>query len=888
MNHIPAYHSLYESTSSLLVSNVSQWKPSWMSNTRDKHDEPPIARTATSKRDLNSKKNNHKSRTNTSMYNSILIAQQVNSTIYCSICESCTFSPTVGICIIDPHTSFLKVTEISDSPTFVRTIHKILIQNQYVDNIEILLPQSYRVKKSNFVKILDSNLTSNISINFINDQLFKTTNESLDLICKNVKKEERDSFKIELRHKKFAFQSTCSCINYIQSLPDYSFIHENFNVKYESSEDSMFLSTNTLLDLEILKSNSVNKSSKNISLFKYLNSTVTKMGERLLKNNLSQPLTNKFSLLLRYSAVQELNENYDIRDDIRSEMKFFVDLDNLFSYLCKKPKENMLIINEQKINFILLLKSTLNTVINIRSIINPLNSELLKEILNIFNDENIDDILNIINDYINEDCTWCNKPIELRNQKCYAVKVGHNGLLDASRQLYKSLVDDVLSEIDELSEKINIPLENKYEKNRGFYIFIKDFNIDYFTDLEDSPFINFIQRGNNIECSTMEIVKLNLRIDSVLDEIHLITEEMIDELINKFKKFISIFFHLSEGIGLLDLICSFSTTSTKNELKSSEFDEKNIILKDSRNLLLEFINSSRDKKTIPNDVTIIEDTSRVQIITGPNMSGKSIFIKQFALNVILCQIGMFIPSDFSKFKIFKSLFTRISNDVNEPNMSTFSMEMVELSFILQNANKDSLILIDELGRGTGFKDSISICVSIIQKILNLKSTCLFITHFVSLPKIFQNKPGVFELYMGDNGSFKINSGINWISGYGIRLVKDKQLFPKEIIEDATKISNNLKINNNLTFMSDENQSKRSMQSKLILNYYEMLNDVIHDVKDDDLFQTLSILENEFVNQYDPFGEDDEDDESNQQNPMPTEPVSKNIVNMFLDFGYLPN
>lgn len=863
----PAYHSLYDSTSNLAIGNVSAWEPTWaqptaISSKRSRNiGNFSIVNNSTARGKSRAETSNE--RAITAQYTGVLTAQHVNSVVYCAIVESKTCSPSVGICMIDPHTSFMRLTEILDSPTFVRTVHKLLVQDD-IRLLEILVPNSYQKSKSNFVKILTANIQSNFNINYVPDHLFKYNEYSLNFICKNIEESKRGPMKMELGNKKYCLSSACACISYLETLPNHSFIHEKFNIKYESSEDSMFINASAIQDLELLNSNSTTKTGKKVTLFNYLNSTVTKMGERLLKNNIVQPLTNKISLLLRFETVKELIANDTIVMDLRIEMKSMVDLDNLFSYLCKKPKINTEEVNQQKLNFILLMKTMLMKIVTIRELMEPLNSKLLKEIINIFNHEDVNKTLELTSEYINEDCTWVSKPSELRNQKCYAIKVGYNGLLDASRQLYKTLIDEVLKKIDDLSEKYNTPLENRYDKNRGFYIFIKDFSMDSFEELENHPFINCIQRGHNLECVTMNITKLNLRIDSVLNEIFLMTEDTVDELIHKCRKSVSTFFITSEAVSLLDLMCSFAIVSTKPQYESytcCEIDDNNVILKNVRNPLLENLFTSdkkhENKVIISNDVTIIDKTSRVQIITGPNMSGKSIYIKQFCINVILAQIGMFIPAEFATMKIFKSLFTRIANDANKPNLSTFSMEMVEMSFILQNADKDSLIIIDELGRGTGYKDCMALCISIIEKIRNMGATCMFVTHFVGIPKIFQNKPGVFELHMGvskdntitEDAKFKISPGINWVSGYGIEMIKKNSLFPDEIIQKAEILSDKIKISKDASMINSELQNLKNKQNKLILNCYEMLNHIVHNVPDNELFAAASQLEDSFIAKY---------------------------------------
>lgn len=894
----PTYFSLHESTTDLLLGNISAWKPSWA--------QTPVSKGNFRKKSRCVAENDHNhnicnTRTNTSMYTGILTTQLVNSTVYCAVYDSKSLYPTVGICMVNPYTSNLKIAEISDSPTFVRTIHKLSVQND-IGNLEIFIPTSMNIKKTNFVKILEANLPKNASLNFIPDSSFKTNTDSISLLSKSVKESERNSFEVELSHKKFGLAAACACVSVLQNSPNHAFTHENFIVKFESSEESMFISTSAIVSLELVSSRIQGIADKNLSLFKFLNLTVTKMGERLLRNNILQPLTNKNSLFLRYEAVKEMVENQDITKNLRNEMKQLVDMDNLFSYLCKKPKINLHKINQQKINFILLLKKTLYLTVNIRELLKSFKSELIKEIVETFENDDVDSSLNLICECINDDCIWVNKPIELRNQKCYAVKMGHNGILDASRQLYKSLIDDVLKIIDDLSQKYNIPMEPKIDDNRGFFIQIKDCNVSFFQNEHDCPFINCIQKGKNVEMTTMDIIKINLRIESVLNEIFLMTEDAVDELIHKCRKSVSSYFFISEAFSLLDLISTFSVVSTRyNSVNYScpEIEENNIIIKECRHPLLEYLYNSdktKTKKVVPNDFTIVSNTSRIQIITGPNTSGKSIYIKQLALNIILAQIGMLLPADFASVRVFNSLFTRISNDVTEPNMSTFSMEMSELSFILQNADKNSLIIIDELGRGTSYKDGISLSISIIEKLRDLKCTCMFVTHFVGIPKIFKNKPGIFEMHFGVSDDknanelekFKLIPGINWISGYGISLIESTNLFPKSIIDDAKAISTKLKTSKDTIGKKSEKYYRVNTQNKLILNTYETMQHLIYNCTDSELYASLTALENEFVKKYDPLDTDCINmAERFTVLPETIEEEDKELQHSnFIDFGYI--
>lgn len=885
VDRTPAYYSVFGNTSEMMLSNVSQWKPSWA---QSKGGDKVITAMELSTR--NKSRTSH-TRANNSVYNGLLTAPNATTTVYCTLIESRSVSPLVGLCMINSRTSSLTIIEIQDSPTFVRTINKLNVHSD-TDNLHLLLPSSYQKRRTNIVKLLEANIRDNASIYYIPDVAFKVSNESFKVIGSNVKEGERESMRVELSHRKLGYAATCACIAYIQALPQNTFVHESFNVKFESCEDSLFISSCAIRDLELLESNTDNDTGKTVSLFKFLNCTMTKMGERLLRNNIRQPLTSKESLILRYEAVNELVDDEGALTDLRLEMKGMIDLDNLFSVLCKKAVSSLDAVNDQMINFVLMLKNVLVTIKGVREVLTSLHSKLISEIRFTLENKDIDAALVLISEYINEDCIWVSKPVELRNQKCYAVKVGQNGILDASRQLYKKLVDEVLKSIEELGERFKIDLENRYDKNRGFYIFLKDMDITIFEDFENSPFINIVQKGKSVECTTMDIMKLNLRIDSVLDEIFLMTEDAVNELVDKCRKFIPTFFLVSEAFAILDLVCCFAKIIAKpdNNYTCPEFDGRNIAIKESRHPLLEYIYKSdknnHQNKVIGNDVTIISETSRVQLITGPNMSGKSIYIKQFSLNIVLAQIGMFVPAEYASIRIFKSLFTRLANDTMEPNMSTFSMEMVEMADILHHADSDSLIIIDELGRGTGYNDAMALCLSIIEEIRELRAVCLFVTHFVGVPRVFQNKPGIFELQMGGgaDSKFRISPGVNTVTGYGIQLVESTKMFTEEVVACAKEISNKLKLASAATMVDGETQGKRNRQTKLILNCYQMLNHVVHNVSEIELFETIAALENEFIEQYDPIIAEAEIKQDKVTDDQCREQDGVDILEELLDLG----
>lgn len=779
--------------------------------------------------------------------------------VYCAVFESRNLSPIVGLCYIDPFTSELRITEIMDSQTYVRTIHKL---NVFGDSsMTILVPDSYTKPRTNFLKVLESNLPQNSQVCFISSQFFKCSEMSLEKVWKHCFSDSKATMKIELSKRKYALAAAVATLSHLISSPDHHFIHQNFNIKYEPPESHMFISTTTIESLELVDNKLNDPVLGSISLFSFLDSTITQMGSRLLRFNILQPLTDKKSISMRHKAVDELLHNEQKVENIRSLMQSITDMNKLISCLCKKPKLNASIFNDQRINLVLLLKQCLTIGLEISALLDKMQSDYIISIHGTLQSNEIRKSLDIINATINEDAAWASKPTELRNNKCYAIKSGHNGLLDTQRQVYKAKVDEALDSIADLSENFNMSMTSKYEANRGFFIVIHNQSLKDIQLIENSPFINAIQRKRHVECTTMKLVKLNNRIDCAIKEVFVLTENTIEDLLQQLRIYISDFFMVSEAFALLDLLCSFAICSSNPNLGNyicPEINETSIQFKESRHPILEETMKNHNKQIIANDY-LSDETSKFNIITGSNMSGKSCYVKQIALLTILVQIGMLIPAEYASSRIFHSLFARIGSDVWEPNMSTFSTEMVEMAFILQYSDKDTLCIIDELGRGTSYTDGVSISLSMSETLIASGATCYFVTHFNEIPKFLTQTPQVAQLYMDfdQNDSalefkYKAEKGCNMVNGYGINMAEKFNLFPRKFIETSRLIATQLRsVKEHTDYELEPTIEKRqhTERDKLMERFIEGVKVAVNNADDNNMISTLLQLENSFIDSY---------------------------------------
>ena len=375
---------------------------------------------------------------------------------------------------------------------------------------------------------------------------------------------------------------------------------------------------------------------------------------------------------------------------------------------------------------------------------------------------------------------------------------------------------------DICTETHNLALELKYDTARQYYIRV------HTSELEDrilpEEFINQFRRKNIIECHTLDLLKLNQKILDSHHEVLQMSDSAVQELINIIRDDLAPLFKISDAIALLDMLAAFAQLVITQDYTRPEM-ATTLAIKDGRHPIREKIYS---EKFIPNDAYATQQ-SRFQIITGCNMSGKSTYIRSLALMAIMAQIGSFVPASYASFPIFHQLFARISMDESvEANISTYAAEMRETAFILRNVNKRSMVIIDELGRGTSTRDGLAIAIAVSEALIDSQALVWFVTHFRDLATILAERNGVVNLHlaveMGDeNGMtmlYKIAQGSVQERHYGIALAKVLNL-PPLILQVAEEVSKAITLN-------IERRKKNSKtiliarRRKLLLNLKEQL------------------------------------------------------------------
>lgn len=609
----------------------------------------------------------------------------------------------------------------------------------------------------------------------------------------------------------------------------------------------MMADLSTVRSLELVQ-NLTHPKSKDC-LFGLLNETLTPMGGRLLRSNILQPLTNEETLGTRYDALEELSTKEEMFHAVRQALKPFLDVDRMLTKLILIPTQPSLADTEQSVNNVIMLKQFAMLIQPVFEALTGARSMMLQEIRNLCSAENIDPVRELITDALNEDTAYAKQPLDLRNQRTYAVRSGVNGLLDVARQTYKEAMTDALQHIIDLAEEHNLPLQTKFDNPRQFYVRLRAEELE----ARDLPavFINIFRKKDNIECQTLELLKRNQKIADAHTEVILMSDKTVQALIADVRQHMGSLFRICEGVAMLDMLASFAhLVSTQDYVRPQLSDT--LAIRAGRHPIREKI---QEAKFVPNDVYATQQ-KRFQIITGCNMSGKSTYIRSVALMQVMAQVGSFIPAQYASFPIIRQLFARVSLDDNiEANVSTFAAEMREAAFILRNIDGQSMAIVDELGRGTSTRDGLAIAIAIAEALIESRARVWFVTHFRDLPKILAERNGVVSLHLAvDNNQdekmemlYRVSSGPVQDQHYGLKLARVMPL-PLDVIEHAELVSATL----------DQAMQRRKSEGtslaiivarkrRLLLNLKEHLAQAKDGSMDDeDLIQWLKDLQREFV------------------------------------------
>ncbi len=459
------------------------------------------------------------------------------------------------------------------------------------------------------------------------------------------------------------------------------------------------------------------------SLLWVLDRTKTSPGARLLKKWVDKPLINSAAINLRQEGVQALYDNNILRGELTELLSKVIDMERL---------STRLIYGSANARDLKSLESTIKLLPRIKGVLDTVNEiPLLKEI-----NEDID-VLEDIGDSIENTITQ--EPSALLREG-NIIKSGSNKTVDELRAM---MTDGKawISKIEAIEkEKTGIrTLKVGYNKVFGYYIEVSKSFVDQVPD-------HYIRRQTltgGERYVTEELKDIESRVIGAKDRLFALEYELFVALTQFILKSIDRIQSTASALAALDVLTSFATVAREYNYSRPEVDiSDKIVLQDSRHPVVEkFL---RDTYFVPNDCELDCDNNRLMLITGPNMAGKSTYMRQVALCVIMAQIGSFVPAAFARIGLVDKVFTRVgATDDLVSGHSTFMTEMSEVAEILQNATQKSLIIYDEIGRGTSTYDGMSIAKAVVEFTCNrIKAKTLFATHYHELTGMEQEVPGV--------------------------------------------------------------------------------------------------------------------------------------------------
>ncbi|MBI65888.1 MAG: DNA mismatch repair protein MutS [Candidatus Marinimicrobia bacterium] len=556
-----------------------------------------------------------------------------------------------------------------------------------------------------------------------------------------------------------------------------------------SDDNFMRIDSFTLKNLEIFKSLSDSKG----TLINSIDNTITPMGSRLLKYHIKKPLINKKQINLRLDFVDELIKNKKINIIIREELKMIADIPRILGKISTNKFNPRDLIN---------LSDSLDSILSIKNVV------LKKLVKNkkIFKDlNNTNKISKLIKKYISIDA-----PVNIKNGGVINVGVCSN--LDELREISDQVNSWLVNYQESEKKRTEIPsLKINYNRVFGYYIDITKTHIDKVPD----EYIRKQTLTNSERYFTEELKEYEDKILNAKDRIIDIEETLLIELVENILVDIVCIQNNSKIISEIDVFSSHAYLAENHNYCKPVIKNfsKEIRLKKSRHPVIEQL-LPLGEKFIPNDLDFGYKNKQIGIITGPNMAGKSTYLRQIGIISILSQIGSFVPAEKAEVSIVDQLFIRVgASDNLSQGESTFLVEMNETANILNNATKNSLIILDEIGRGTSTYDGLSIAWSIIEYLHNnskIKAKTLFATHYHELINLANELSDAFNLNVlvkeqdeqiyflrkiEDGGASK-SYGINVAKMAGIPSYVTSR--SKELLEDLTqnKKQSNLKVSKN--------------------------------------------------------------------------------------------
>ena len=685
------------------------------------------------------------------------------------LCSICKAENETGLCFADVSTGEFHITAINRDSEQEKIINQL---STYAPK-EIIV-NSAAAELDEVARFADVRL--NISLQKLEEERFDF-DAATELILETMKKEEISS--LGIGHSKAAVSALGAVISYLRETQKTNELEVPSEVEFYEGEDFMALDISARRNLEL--TSSMMTGDKKHSLLWVIDKTKTAMGKRMLRSWLERPLISVAKITKRQNSVAELLDNTPLRDEIRESLQGVKDMERLMSRIAYSTA------NAKELRT---LCSTIEALPEIKSVLSSSSAVLLKSIYN--NIDLLEDVHSLIDSAIVDE-----PPFSIREGGI--IKRGFNSEIDELADIVNGGAN-ILAEIEAREkERTGIPkLRVSYNKVFGYFIEVTN----SYKDMVPEEYIRKQTLTNCERYITQELKELEGRVLGAKDRLTALEYEVFCSVRTTISGEVERIQRTAKALATLDCLASLAECAYVNNYCCPQITTDGIIdIKEGRHPVVETLMT--DGVFVPNDTLLDADKNRCSIVTGPNMAGKSTYMRQTALIVLLAQIGSFVPAKSARICICDAIFTRVgASDDLATGQSTFMVEMNEVSTILKNATKNSLIILDEIGRGTSTFDGMSIARAVLEYVVKKKTLgakTLFATHYHELTAMEGMLDGVNNYSIavkkkGDDITFLrriVHGGAD--QSFGIEVAKLAGI-PSSVIKRAKAVLKELEAN----------------------------------------------------------------------------------------------
>lgn len=631
------------------------------------------------------------------------------------ICSLCCQDDTAGLCFADISTGELYADEVqaADSNSLSHVLMNRLAR--YTPSEILINPQASDLAElGRFIK---DRLHS--SVECMDFEIYQNKETAQDAVSRQFG--NKSLSELSLQDKPLTVLSLAALLEYLGRTQINGLERMN-QIELGTDSSMMGLDLNTRRNLELTET--IRNKEKKGSLLWVLDRTKTAMGKRLIKAWLEQPLLSPAKITLRHNAVDELVNHQELLDSLTEQLTGIYDLERIMTRIVYGSA------NGRELRSLSMAVSRLP---GIKQLLAGSEATLLKSLGDQI--DGLEDVAALVEASIVED-----PPFTIREGGI--IRDGYNAELDEIKKDMNGGKDLIAAVELRERERTGIPkLRTGYNRVFGYYIEVSN----SYKNLVPEDYIRKQTLTGGERYITQELKELENRILGAHDRAIVLESKLFEDVRTRIANQLPRVQASAKAVAALDVLASFATVSVKNDYSRPVINMSGkLYLKDSRHPVVEAL--LQDAPFVPNDVDMDMNDNRVAIITGPNMAGKSTFMRQAAILTIMAQIGCFVPAAVAEIGIVDNIFTRVgASDDLSAGQSTFMIEMTEVADILKNATRNSLVIFDEIGRGTSTFDGMSIARAVLEYVHDKKlvgAKTLFATHYHELTEMEDILPGV--------------------------------------------------------------------------------------------------------------------------------------------------